>query len=338
MSREKDIITRIANQLPRSDNQLNNLFESDSEIIQYGSKKLLVTIDEFSNEDLFRDHNPYFLGWNLTVATISDILASGGLPIYYGHSVLIDKNKWDDLYLKDFSSGIADVLNETKTFFIGGDVGSSDHWHYTGVALGETENAVTRIGAKPGDTVLMTGQIGAGNLEAALKLYSSKHILNKVLKHYKTRLVLRNDESKLISQYATSCIDSSDGILNALKTLSELNHTGFELTHTPYLRDGVLACKILSKPKELLLMGECGEYELVFTIDKKDLAPFLQKSKEQKLSFTHIGNIVEGPGKILVTHNSYIDFSGFDISARDYKDVNLYLDALNNYLDRHGNK
>lgn len=338
MSREKDIITIIANQLPRSDKQLNNLFESDSEIIQYGSKKLLVTIDEFSNEDLFRDHNPYILGWNLTVATISDILASGGLPRYYGHSVMIDKNKWDDYYLERFSTGIADVLKKTKAFFIGGDVGSSDQWHYTGIALGETKRVITRLGAKPGNIVLMTGQIGAGNLEAALKLYSSKHILNKVLKHYKTRLALRFDESRLISQYATSCIDSSDGVLNALKTLSELNHTGFELTHTPYLHDGVLACKILSKPKELLLMGECGEYELVFTIDKKDLVTFLQKSKEQKLSFTQIGNIVEEPGKILATHNSHIDFSGFDISARDYKDVNLYLDALNNYLDRHGNK
>ncbi len=338
MSKEKDIITRIANQLPRSDKQLNNLFESDSEIIQIDFTKLLFTVDEFSDEDHFRDHDPYILGWNLTVATISDILATSGLPRYYGHSVMIDKNKWDDFYLERFSTGITDVLKKTKTFFIGGDVGSSDHWHYTGIALGEANNTVTRIGAKPGNIILMTGQIGAGNLEAALKLYSRKHILNKVLKHYKTRLALRFDESRLISQYATSCIDSSDGVLNALKTLSELNHTGFELTHTPYLHDGVRACKILSKPKELLLMGECGEYEQVFTIDKKDLAPFLKKSKEQKLSFTHIGNIVEEPGKILATHNSHIDFSEFDISARDYKDVNLYLDALNNYLNRHGNK
>ena len=93
MSREKDIITRIANQLPRSNKQLNNLFESDSEIIQFGSKKLLLTIDEFSDEDHFRNHDPYILGWNLAVATISDILASGGQPTFYGHSIIIDKDK-----------------------------------------------------------------------------------------------------------------------------------------------------------------------------------------------------------------------------------------------------
>lgn len=210
MSREKDIITIIANQLPRSDKQLNNLFESDSEIIQFDFTKLLFTVDEFSDEDHFRDHDPYILGWNLTVATISDILATGGLPRYYGHSVMIDKNKWGDFYLERFSTGIADVLKKTKAFFIGGDVGLSDHWHYTGIALGETNNTVTRIGAKPGDIILMTGQIGAGNLEAALNLYSRNLLLKKILKHYKTRLALRFDESRLISQYATSCIDSSD--------------------------------------------------------------------------------------------------------------------------------
>jgi len=337
MSREKDIITSIASQLPRSNRQLNNLFESDSEIIQFGSKKLLLTIDEFSDEDHFRNHDPYILGWNLAVATISDILASGGQPTFYGHSIIIDKDKWDDSYLEHFSVGIADVLRKSKAFFIGGDVGSSDRWGYTGIAMGETDNALTRMGAKPGDLILITGQIGAGNLEAALTIYSNNHFFNRALKHYKTRLALRFDESKLISQYATSCIDSSDGVLNAVNTVSDLNHTGFELSHTPYLRNGVLACKILSKPKELLLMGECGEYELVFTINKKDLASFLQKSKEQKLSFTQIGKIVEGPGKILATHNSHIDFSGFDISARDYRNVSLYLDALTNYLKNHWN-
>jgi len=47
-----------------------------------------------------------------------------------------------------------------------------------------------------------------------------------------------------------------------------------------------------AKPGDLILMGECGEFELVFTINKKYLASFLQKSNEQKLSFTHIGHMI----------------------------------------------
>jgi thiamine-monophosphate kinase len=82
MNREKDIIRLISDILPRSVNQINQCFESDSEILRYGSEILLFTVDEFSNEDLFRDNDPYSLGWNLAVGTLSDILSvkkPGGL-------------------------------------------------------------------------------------------------------------------------------------------------------------------------------------------------------------------------------------------------------------------
>lgn len=332
MSKERDLIRIITSKLPRSKDQLNDLFESDAEIINYGSKKLLVSIDEFSDEDNFRSHDPYTLGWNLAIATISDILASGGHPRFYAHSIIIDKNNWDDSYLDKFSAGIGEVLKKTGTSFIGGDMGSADKWGYTGVVLGETDKPVKRKGAKPGDIIFMTGKTGAGNLEAALKLYSEKLLLNKILKHYPVRFPCRIKESQIISRYATSCIDSSDGVLNALKTISELNKTGFEITEIPYIQNGILACKILSKPIELLLMGECGEYELVFTMDKKDMDYMTDEAKKQKLVFTCIGQITEEPSQILTSRNGRIDFTGFNICARDFTDVNLYLEALINFL------
>ena len=165
----------------------------------------------------------------------------------------IPVNKWDNKYLSHFSKGIADVLYKVQAGFIGGDVGTADKWHYTGIAIGENENPVTRLGAKSGDIILMTGQVGIGNLEAALNLYSKKPLLNAILKGYKTKLAVRFDESRLIREFATSCIDSSDGVLNALNTISDLNNTGFEMTQVPYFTGGLAVCKLLSKPKELLL-------------------------------------------------------------------------------------
>ena len=47
MNKEKEIISTISGLLPRSRNQLNDLFESDSEILQFGNKKLLFTVDEY---------------------------------------------------------------------------------------------------------------------------------------------------------------------------------------------------------------------------------------------------------------------------------------------------
>ena len=95
MNKETQIIKKIIEILPKSEFLENNFFESDAEIINHNNKKLLFSIDEFSQEDFFRDDYPYELGINVSIATISDILASGGRPLFYAHSFTIDNEKWD---------------------------------------------------------------------------------------------------------------------------------------------------------------------------------------------------------------------------------------------------
>ncbi|MCD4745255.1 MAG: hypothetical protein K8R58_03045, partial [Bacteroidales bacterium] len=124
MNKEKKIINNFLSQLPKSSQHINDFFESDAEIIDFGSKQMLFTTDEFSGEDMLRDDDPYMLGWNMAVCTISDILASGGTPKFYAHSVQVSKN-WDHSYIENFSKGIADVLNLSGAAFIGGDLGMS---------------------------------------------------------------------------------------------------------------------------------------------------------------------------------------------------------------------
>lgn len=335
MNKEKDIISTMANMMPRPGDQMNSLFESDSEILQHGDQKLLFTIDEYSAEDQFRDYDPYILGWNLAAATLSDIFACGGIPKYYAHCLNIPSQGWNKEYIRLFSKGISEVLVKVHAGFIGGDFGTAKEWHYTGVAFGEADTPVTRRGAIPGDMIIMTGKIGLGNFEAALNIYSKKSLLRNLLGGYKNRISVRFEESRLMSEYATACIDSSDGVLNSLITLSEINHTGFELTHTPYIAAGLSACKLLSKPKELLLVGECGEYELIFTIVEKDISAFYQKAREKGLSFTTIGRMTRHPEQSLITSEKMIDFTDFNIRGRDYENISLYLEELTNYLVNH---
>jgi len=58
----------------------------------------------------------------VAAGAISDISACDGVPLFYGHSMVVSK-AWDDVYIKKFSQGVADVLKETETAFIGGDLG-----------------------------------------------------------------------------------------------------------------------------------------------------------------------------------------------------------------------
>ena len=332
MNREKEIINKILSQFPKSKKHINEFYESDAEIIEFGSNKILFTTDEFSSEDLFRDNDPHVLGWNMAVCTISDILASGGIPEFYGHSIVADTTKWNLEYMKLFAKGIADVLNLSGASFIGGDLGTSKDWHYTGICLGETNKTITRKGAKAGDLIFITGNIGAGNLEAALILYSENKFISKLIKRYKNYFKLRLKESSVIKNYANCCIDTSDGVLNALNTLAEINNVGYKVKKIPYLKEGVIACKLLSKPKTLLFMGECGEYELMFTIKKEDEEEFLNQARSKEIKVHRIGEITGDSKKILHEGGKKIHFDDFKISGRNYDNVRNYLDDLTNYL------
>lgn len=312
MNKEKKLINLIAKIMPWSDAQLNKLFESDSEILKFGQRNILFTIDEFSKEDMLREHDPYILGWNLAVGGISDILASGGRPLFYAHSFVINRN-WTEDYIKEFCSGVADVLKESDTFFIGGDLGQADDWSYTIACIGEIiDKPILRTSAKNDNLIYLSGEIGAGNLEALLKLQADKKVKN--------RFYLRIKESALLSKFATSCIDTSDGVFNALETLAEMSNLGYEVTNLPYLKTDLIA-KI---PEILLFLGECGEYELLFTIKKEDELKFLREAKRQNLYFYKIGQMSSKEKKNLKN----IDLSKINIRARDFADVKDYLKEL----------
>lgn len=179
MSKEKEMIEGISKPMPRSTSQLNKLFEADSEIIDFHGHRLLFTMDEFSEEDLLRDEDPYVLGWNMAVGSISDILASGGKPKYYAHSLVI-QDSWTKDYVSKLSLGIAQVLKDVGVAFIGGDFGISKTWRYTSSVIGDLEGSpMLRSGAKVGDGIFLTGPIGSGNVEAALVLYAE----NPFVKH-----------------------------------------------------------------------------------------------------------------------------------------------------------
>lgn len=307
-------------------------FETDASSFTASNGNYLFSTDEFSDEDNFRSHNASSLGWNVSAATISDILAAGGLPLFYGHSVTIQDN-WDDHFINNFSKGIARCLSHAGAVFIGGDLGMSDIWRYTGIAIGKKEAGLSRRGATAGDLIYMTGNVGAGNLEAALRLYSSSPSLKALLNMVNVNFPLRIKEAALIRKYAHCCIDSSDGVFRALSDLTRISGQGFILNDITYHPQGLLACKLLGKPEEILFLGECGEYELVFTIPLESENKFLTDAKEQGLLYRKLGAVTSDKKLILQNGKKSIDFSGYKLFARNYRDVKEYISELSKFIE-----
>lgn len=331
MNSEQDIIRLFIAEMPRAKGHMHSFFESDAEVIAFEGSKFLFSMDEFSAEDLFGETDPFILGWNLATCTISDVLATGGKPAYFGHSVTLSKN-WSKDYIIRFARGIGAVLQTAGAGFIGGDLGLSENWKYTGVCLGTADDPVTRKGAEEGDSIYMTGCIGLGNLQAAVQLNSENQPLLDMLKEVSSQFALRLHESEVMAPYASACIDSSDGILNALNTLANLNGLGFRIANLPLIPEGIAACKLLDLPETLLAIGECGEYELVLTIPESRENDFLASARKFKLAFHKIGKMVQKPLKILEEADFYCTFNDFNISARSYEEPASYLMDLAKYL------
>ncbi len=329
---EKELITIFLEELPHSRFLKNRFFESDAEVLTFNNDQLLFTTDEFSDEDLFRIDNPYRLGFNLAAATISDIFAVCGVPYAYAHAIRI-ADSWDRAFVSQLAKGIASVLNQCGIGFIGGDTGMANDWGYTGICLGSAHNPLSRKGARAGDKIYLTGEIGAGNIEAAFTLYHQNKLVRLGSMFSENLFRLRATESAFIGQWASCCIDTSDGVFAALNTLSELNDLGYRAEKLPYPPSAKILCQLLQVPKEILFMGECGEYELLFALSPEKEEQFLQAARIAQLKFSPIGEFTpKSDGHWLNGEDRRYDLSQYTLSAREFISKEDYLNKLIDFL------
>ncbi|MCK5074570.1 MAG: hypothetical protein KAQ98_14155, partial [Bacteriovoracaceae bacterium] len=295
--KEKEFILEISKLFKRHPKQRNSINQSDSEVIKLDAGEHAFNIDDYSfDEDRFSDFNPRVLGHNLAVATISDLLATGAIPESYMHSITLSK-EWGDEYIKTFLTGINDVLERTGVYLLGGDTSRGDDWKYTGVCFGKVDRAVFRSGAKEGDLIFSTGRFGAGNrmgliqhLLAEGKLPKTEDTLNSA----SPKFMIRNEEAKLISKFASSSIDTSDGLFNSLFVLTE-NNPECEFLVDMNLdlveEQDVKLSQLIEIPKELFLFGTLGEYEILFTVSREHEGKF-----KNKMDFVRVGEVKKGEG------------------------------------------
>lgn len=330
---ERRIIQLFLEALPEDGNRIQPLFATDAETLHIEGARCLFTIDSFGEEDHFRTTDPYTLGWNLAAGTVSDIHACGGSVLHYAHSCTV-AHAWSEDFLSAMAHGISGVIAHCGAHFLGGDTGRTTTWQYTGAAIGQAQDEITRRGAQPADRLYITGEIGAGNLEAALSLIDTAPVRLFRSTHPAMRFPIRDREARLIGRYASACMDTSDGLLRSLMTLSEVNGTGYMVGGLPWSTAGSELLLELGLPKELLMAGECGEYELLCTIPPRAQADFLRDAENEDLHFHAIGEVTEAGRAELRETDWTIDLSDCTFTARRASDHLDYVRMLTEYFVR----
>lgn len=335
MNYESRVIEMINSVMPDSPLRISRCFESDSEVIYLGGRKYLFTTDDFSKEDLFHEKDPYVLGWNIGCASVSDIIAAGGIPLIYSHSMVISRN-WEDKYIEAFAKGIAEVLKTYSISFAGGDLGISENWRYTSTVIGKCgDKILNRKGVQPGDSIFLTGEIGRGNLNAALSLFSYDPRIKELSVSEKNIFRTHEHIARALSKYASAAIDTSDGVYSALRILSELNGKGYIIDSLPFITGGVRVSKSLNLPSELLFLGECGEYEILFTVGDNKKSELIKEIHDLGLTVYEIGKFTgNSDEKIILMNGKRTNLKDYDLNARDFVDVKEYLGELIAWVNR----
>ena len=195
---------------------------------------------------------------------LSDIAAMGGEPraAFLSLAVASDvPQQWVNRFLK----GLLDLAEEFKVPLAGGDTAQSAGGIQADiVVVGSVPKgkAVLRSGAKAGDQIYVTGELG-GSAAALARLAESKPVGAAYSRHFRPLARVAVGQWLRRRGVASAMIDLSDGLSTDLEHICEESHVGAEIEAEAIPRAQVGSGK---KPIALELALHGGDdYELLFT-------------------------------------------------------------------------
>ncbi len=298
---EFGLIELIKKEVFSKDKQVIVNIGDDAAVIKSSPDRLLVFTTDTLVEKVHFDFR-YFtfeeVGWKAMAANLSDIAAMGGIPKYALVTIGLPKSVKSGDVLRLYR-GMHRIASRYDCKIVGGDTTRVPKDLFVTIALlgeVEKERLVKRSGAKKGDLICVTGDLGESlaGLEYLKKYGRSK--LPLVQKHLKPYPRIHEAQTLIRSLKINSMIDISDGLSSELFHLAEESHLGAVIYEEklPISPQCVKIASLLNLSALSLALSSGEEYELLFTIGKKQLSKLVRIKRRVK-AFV-IGEIVD-PGK-----------------------------------------
>lgn len=296
--REIDIVSQIRKQ-SRSSIQTSVVqgIGDDCAVIRPPAGKDLVFTTDFLIENrhfTLATHSAAEIGHKALARSLSDLAAMGAEPLFCLVSLAVSSAQ-DERWIDSFYKGLLSLAKRHKLSLAGGDLARAEKVVADVMCCGIVPKgkALLRSGARPGDLIYVTGQLGESALGLEKQRGAAWHRHRLPEPRVQEGLLLR-------SQFrATSAIDLSDGLSLDLHRLCLESKVAAAL-------DGEIPTAPGATQRHALHGGE--DYELLFTVPPRVKIP----AKLGKLPLTRIGTIRQGvPGRILF-RGTMLTPSGFD--------------------------
>ena len=310
---ESAVLARIFPRLPAASAELLGPGD-DAAVLSAPDGRVVITTDMMIHGPDFRLawSSPHDLGWKAAASNLSDVAAMGAVPTALVVALAAPADT-DVAFLEAFADGLRDGCEALAPGcgVVGGDLSVSSTLTIAVTAFGDLEGRapVTRAGARPGDTVAVSGVLGAAayglqllfasapapdaTAAAALKLEHPAAIAAQLAPSPPIA-----DGSAAAIAGATAMLDLSDGLAIDARRLALASGVALDLS-----AEAVAAGFPFDEPHDPRVCLDGGEdHSLLATFPPGVALP---------AGFRAIGSVVDGEG-VLVDGVAYLARSGWD--------------------------
>jgi len=256
--------------------------------------------------------SPQDIAHKALAVNLSDMAAMGAEPTWFTLALTLPDDNED--WLKAFSESLFALAKKHNVQLVGGDTTNGP------LCISITVNgfvpegkALTRNKAKVSDKVYVSGTLGDAALALAawqgdcLLREESKTYLNERLNRPQPQLEL----GLLLRNYASACIDISDGLISDLKHIADSSDVAARITfeNIPLSNDFKLNITDEALLLPLVLAGG-DDYELCFTVPEEKQSEFEKLINEKNISVACIGEIEAGQGVRCLLNDKEIEIQG----------------------------
>jgi thiamine-monophosphate kinase len=255
----------------------------------------VVTTDMLVEGDHFSlgYFSPREIGIKAMESNVSDIAAMGARPLFAFISLALKKGA-SARFVAELYQGIDESARRHKIDVMGGDTTHGAIMVVNVALVGfarRKEELVLRSGARPGDLIFVTGELGGS--AAGLRLFQKRVAGFPSVKREHTQPRARLDVSGKIAKIATAMEDVSDGLASEVRNICLASGTGAVIfaEKIPILRLVRKAAQAVGE--DALDFANFGgeDFELVFSV------PARRRKEAEKLG-TCVGEITRQKGKI----------------------------------------
>jgi thiamine-monophosphate kinase len=245
---------------------------------------LAVSTDSLvCGQHFLKEWDPSIIGYKALACNLSDMAAMGAVPAWV--SLALTLPDIDEAWLKGFSTGFDTLLKRYSLALIGGDV-TKGPLQITVTIQGfvKPQKTLRRDGAKVGDLIYVTGQLGepAYALTQMGRLDYSSAAFQKLF--YPSP---RIEHGLILADFANSAIDISDGLAADLTHILNQSQKGAALSLEKIPR--ALTDKVDKEAAYRYALTGGDEYELCFTVSPSKAEKMEAKLTQAALDYHQIG-------------------------------------------------